>query len=405
MHDTIHNLRQTQHLLLEKVNLSFKRFLYDQVDFSQRLIGIVGPRGVGKTTLILQYLKEHFSSSDKALYILADAVLLKRGDLLQLAQEFYLKEGGELLCIDEIHRYEHWNQELKNIYDTLPELKVIFSGSSSLNLVRGKYDLSRRGVLYRLPGFSFREFLVFEKGMTLPAIDFSTLLKRHQEISKRMPSRTVLKFFGEYLTHGYYPFFTETNHDELYYQQILTTIDKVIYEDIASMYELKTQNLVTFRKLLSFLATMQPGEININKLAQSVGKNHATVTLYLEMLQDAGVVRLLPVDRAGHALIRSAQKVFLDNPNLLQALSFSLGKQVVVGTLRELFVLNQLQNAGKIPTSTREADVSVDGALFEIGGKHKTSAHERMQGIYLVLDDVIIGDSSCIPLYVFGFLY
>ncbi|MBU2456897.1 AAA family ATPase, partial [Patescibacteria group bacterium] len=177
MDQNIQNIKQTQYILLNKIDLKFKRFLFDKIDFKQRLIGIIGPRGVGKTTLILQYLKEKHYQDDKAIYFLADNVLFNKGDLLELAREFYLKHSGRLMCIDEIHRYANWNQELKNIYDTLPDLKIIFSGSSSLNLIKGKYDLSRRGVIYNLPGFSFREYLLFQENINIQKFSLNKLIK------------------------------------------------------------------------------------------------------------------------------------------------------------------------------------------------------------------------------------
>jgi len=404
MHELIAQLRDTQKILLDATDIAFKRFLYSQIDFSQRLIGIVGPRGVGKTTLILQYVKEHYRDSDKALYLLADSVLFRRGDLLTLAREFYFRHEGELICIDEIHRYENWNQELKNVYDTLPGLKVIFTGSSSLNLVKGKYDLSRRGVLYQLPGLSFREYLALSKGMAVDVLPSDKLLRDPPAASSRLASRTILKEFSEYLEVGYYPFFRETRMRNLYYQQVLTTIDKVVYEDIASCYQLKTENLTAFKQILSFLATISPGEVNVHKLARSIGKNDATAAAYLEIMREAGLVRFLSSNKAGHALVRHAKKVFVDNPNLLFAMNHAMGKQTELGTLRELFALNQLQNAGSVPLYTNEGDIEVDGMVFEIGGKGKR-ARPTQKNSYRVLDDILAADRTTIPLYLFGFLY
>ncbi len=407
MNNNIQYIRETQYILLKDIDLSFKRFLYDEIDFNQRLIGIIGPRGVGKTTLILQYLKEKYYKDENALYFLADNVLFKKGDLLSLAREFYLKHGGRLICIDEIHRYENWNQELKNIYDTLPDLKIIFSGSSSLNLVKGKYDLSRRGVTYNLGGFSFREYLLFEKKIDIKKFSIDKLIKDYRKISiDLMEVKSILKDFNEYLTTGYYPFFKETGSRQLYFQQINNIIDKIIYEDIASSYSLKTQNLVIFKQILCFLATISPGEINVNKLASSLEKNHATISEYLNILEEASLIRFLPIGKAGHSLIRRAKKVFLDNTNLAQAINNNLGGTIDKGTTRELFVLNQLQNAGYIPIYASGGDLSVNGYTFEIGGKNKDK--RQIKGIkksYLVLDDIIVADKNKIPLYLFGFFY
>ena len=407
MNNNIQYIKETQYILLKNIDLSFKRSLYGEIDFNQRLIGIIGPRGVGKTTLILQFLKEKYNKDETALYFLVDNVLFKKGDFLNLAREFYLKHGGRLICVDEIHRYENWNQELKNIYDTLPDLKIIFSGSSSLNLVKGKYDLSRRGVIYNLGGFSFREYLSFEKNIDIGKFSLSKLIKNYQKISvDLMEIRNILKNFNEYLSTGYYPFFKETGNKQLYFQQINNIIDKIIYEDIASSYSLKTQNLIVFKQILHFLATISPGEISINKLANSLEKNHATISEYLNILNEASLIRFLPTNKAGHSLIRHAKKVFLDNTNLTQAINNNLGKTIDIGTVRELFALNQLQNAGYIPTYTPHGDLFVNGYTFKIGGKNKNDKQiKSIKNSYLVLDNIIVADKRKIPLYLFGFLY
>lgn len=406
MDDNIQNIRQTQYVLLNKLDIGFKRFLYDKIDFKQRLIGIIGPRGVGKTTLILQYLKEKHYQDESAIYLLADNVLFKKGDLLNLAQEFYFKDGGRLMCIDEIHRYENWNQELKNIYDTLPELKIIFSGSSSLNLVRGKYDLSRRGITYNLAGFSFSEYLFFKYNINIESYTLNELIKNYKKISINLSkNKNILKYYNEYLIEGYYPFFYETNNRELYFQQINNIIDKIIYEDISSFYHLKTQNLIIFKQILHFLATISPGEISINKLASSLEKTHATISEYLEILEEANLVRFLTSNKSGHALVRYAKKVFLDNTNLLEAINNNLGKKSDIGYKRELFIINHLQNSGYIPAYTINGDFIVDGYTFEVGGKSKKKNQiKNIKNSFLVLDDIIIADEGKIPLYLFGFL-
>ena len=407
MDQNIQNIRETQYILLQSQNLKFKRFLFDKIDFKQRLIGIIGPRGVGKTTLILQFLKEKHYKNESAIYFLADNILFKEGDLLNLARQFYLKHGGRIICIDEIHRYKNWNQELKNIYDTLPGMKIIFSGSSSLNLIKGKYDLSRRGVMYNLPGLSFREYLSFAKNIKIKKFTLNELIKNYKSISiDLMKNENILKYFNEYLIQGYYPFFKETKNKQLYFQQINNVIDKIIYEDIASFYNFKTQNLSVFKQILYFLATISPGEINANKLANSLNKTYATISEYLNILEEAGLIRFLSNNKTGHSLIRNAKKVFLDNTNLTKAINQNIGKSSNIGMIRELFILNQLQNTGHIPVYTVNGDFKVDDWTFEIGGKNKNT--KQIKGIeksFLVLDDILIADKNKIPLYLFGFLY
>ena len=405
--DYIQAIKETQQALLNTIDLSFKRSLFAEIDFGQRLIGIIGPRGVGKTTLILQYLKENFAHRNDALYVLADNIIFKAGDLFALTRDLYFKNGIRLLCVDEIHRYDNWNQELKNIYDAFPRLKIIFSGSSSLSLIKGKYDLSRRAVIYEMGGFSFREYLLFEQKMCVPKLTLTGLLEDYPAISGQIAkNESILQYFETYLSGGYYPFFKETDNLPLYFQQINNTIDKTIYEDIASFYHLKTQNLIAFKQILAFLATIPPGDINVNKLANSLKKNHATVSEYLHILHETRLIRFLSRDKIGHGLIRHAKKVFLDNTNLVYALNHNLGIPANKGVLRELFVLNQLQNAGYTPTYTPTGDLRVGDHTFEVGGRTKTYRQIReTTASYLLLDDILIADRQKIPLYLFGFFY
>ena len=407
MKQNIQNIKEIQFLLLNNIDLRFKRYLYGRIDFGQRLIGLAGPRGSGKTTLILQYLKENHVGNDAAIYFAADNVLFQAGDLFELAREFYLKQGGRLICIDEIHRYPNWNQELKNVYDAFPELKIIFSGSSSLDLVSGQHDLSRRGVIYKLPGLSFREYLVFNGYADHGSFGFTELTGHYREIAGKIAATPdILKYFGAYIRSGYYPFYKETGNDKLYYLQINNVVDKAIYEDIASFYRLKTENLAVFKSMLAYLATVTPGDFSINKLANSTGKNHATISEYLNILADTGLVRFLSSGKTGHALVRHAKKVFLDNTNLAAALGEMLGQGPEIGTQRELFVLNQLQNSGHLPVYTAKGDLAVDGYIFEIGGRNKNfSRLGDSARSFLALDDILIADKRKIPLYLFGFLY
>lgn len=403
----IQKIKEIQFLLIKNTALEYKRFLYDKIDYSQKLSGIIGPRGVGKTTLILQYLKENHAEDEKALYFTADSVLLKEGDLFGIADEFYHKHGGRLLCIDEIHRYPNWNQELKNIYDTLPKMRVIFSGSSSLNLIKGRFDLSRRGVLYKLPGLSFREYLVFFGLANFKTYSLESIVKNSAKISREIAGlENILMHFNAYLASGYYPFAKETQNKILYYQQINNVIDKAIYEDIAGFYKLKTENLIVFKKILHFLTAVTPGKFSINRLANSLGKNHATISEYLEILHETGLIRFFGNKKSGHALIRHAKKVFLDNTNLALALGETLGQKPLIGTQRELFALNQLENSGLVSTYPDKGDLSAGEYVFEIGGKNKNfSQIGNDSKAFLLSDDILIADRRKIPLYLFGFLY
>jgi hypothetical protein len=403
----IENFRQSQTLLLQKTQNKYKRFLFDKINFKERLIGIAGTRGVGKTTLILQYLNEYRKKNSDFLYFSADNVLLKKGDLYNLAENFYLKYGGRLICIDEIHRFENWNQELKNIYDSFPDLKIIFSGSSTIDLIKGKYDLSRRAILYKLPGLSFREFLYFERGLEFKSIKLDDLFSNYKKISENLSKETkILMYFNEYLEKGYYPFYKENEEKQFYFQKILSILDKMIYEDIASFYKLKTENLIIFKQILHFFTQIEPGELNAHRLCSNLQKNHETISHYLEILNEIDIINYLSSDKYGYAYLRNAKKVYLNNPNLYHALAFITGKTAKTGMLRELFLINQLYNADYIPLYTEKADILIKNYILEIGGKNKDFKQiANLKNSFLVQDDILIAGNKKIPLYLFGFLY
>ncbi|MFH1890246.1 MAG: AAA family ATPase [Candidatus Kuenenbacteria bacterium] len=400
--------------LIEKYTqlLSEKKEIYQRNVFADfvldgRIMGIVGPRGVGKTTFLLDYARNHYGTSEKALYISADDPYFLENTLVDLARNFVNNYDGELLFIDEIHRYKNWNQELKNIYDFLPKLKIIFSGSSSLNLVKGKYDLSRRVIIYYLNGFSFREFLEYTLQTTLDIYTLDQLVKNHISISRRLSKvPKILGHWREYLQTGYYPFAFEFKVKDNICKAVANVIEKTIYEDIASFYSLKTDNLIIFKKLLFFLATIAPGEINVNKLSNSLGKDNKTILEYLQILQDIGFIRFLLNDKRGHSFVRNLEKVYLDNSVLLFTLNAYLGKKAEIGLAREIFAYNQLTNADYKVFYTKTGDMSCNKYFFEIGGKNKKMGQiKNIKNSYLLLDDVITGSKNTLPLYLLGFLY
>ena len=385
----------------------YHREIFDDFVLDGRIIGIVGPRGVGKTTFLLEYAKKNYQNSEKALYISADDPYFLNNTLVDCAQSFINHYNGELIFIDEIHRYKNWNQELKNIYDFFPGLKIIFSGSSSINLVKGKYDLSRRAIIYYLNGFSFREFLEYKLKVKLKIYTLDKLVKDHILISKRLLKiPKILGYFKEYLRVGYYPFAFEFRKTDNIYSAASNIIDKAIYEDIASFYNLKTANLIVFKKLLFFLATISPGEININKLSNSLQKDNKTIVEYLQILNDAGFIRFLLNDKKGHSFVRSIEKIYIDNTVLLYAINNYLDKQVQIGLAREVFACNQLKNAGCKIFYTKNGDITNNKYIFEIGGKNKNKKQIKdIRNSYFVIDDIIIGSKNTMPLYLFGFLY
>lgn len=388
-----------QRLLAELVP-SYRRKFYDDFVMDNRLVGIVGARGVGKTTFLINYLREHYQNSNQALYVSADNLYFVEHTLLEVVDQFIKDFDGKLLCIDEIHRYKNWDQELKNIYDSYPKLSVIFSGSSSIDLIKGKYDLSRRAILKTMFGFSFREFLEIQEKKSYPVLSLDDL--RHNSslhAQKLAKTPKLLGYLKQYFREGYYPTFLEMGSYEAYNKSLRGIADKIIYQDVSSFYSLNTSNLETLKKIIYFFATSQPGSVNINRLAGSLKKDFTTIAEYVQILRDTGLLRFLLQNKQGHALVRDAEKIYLDNPNLLYALNEEVGKEPLVGLVRELFVISNLQNANYHVFFSKEADIECDGSLFEIGGKSKTGEKG-----YLVKDDILVGDQKTIPLFLFGFL-
>lgn len=395
-----------QRLLTEQVP-SYHRAFYDNFRMDRRVVGVVGARGVGKTTFLLHYLRTQFGNSPQALYISADNLYFVEHTLVEVVDQFVKEYDGQILCIDEIHKYKNWDQELKNIYDSYPKLQIIFSGSSSIDLMKGKYDLSRRVILKQMYGFSFREYLEIQENKSYPVISFDDLLVDHGKYARElMKTPRLLGHLKDYWKEGYYPTRFELSSYEAYIDSLRNIVDKIVYEDISSFYSLNTGNLDTLKKIIYFFATSLPGSININNIAKSLKKDHTTIADYVQILRDTGVLRFLLADKSGHALVRDAEKIYLDNTNMLYALNEEIGKEPLIGVIRELFVINNLQNVGNHVFYANEGDIACNDVRFEIGGKNKT--FEQIRSVtdgYVVKDGVLIGDTKTIPLYLFGFLY
>ncbi len=402
----MNSLRETQERLLNNLGNVYKR---ESIHISQGKVitGIVGSRGVGKTTFLLSYIRDHYGpGNNKALYVSADNIYFSENSLVDLAGRFVNTDGGELLCIDEIHRYKNWAQELKNIFDSYPDLRIVFSGSSSINIIEQKYDLSRRVILKYFPGLSFREWLELIQGIKLPKLTLKDII-----IAGALPTditelKGLIGLFQQYLKSGYYPLRVSMATDDEFYSALMSAVEKVIFNDIATYYSLKTNTLDIFKKILYFVTTTPPGKINPHALASSLGKHHQDVANYVDMLRNTSLLRYLLIDKHGHALVRNAEKIFLDNTNLYYAISGTTGKEVNIGTLREAFVINQLQSAGYKTFYSKQGDVNVDNYKFEIGGKSKDAG--QLKGAthsYILKDDIIYKQGRFIPLYAVGFLY
>ena len=390
--------------LLDEVRLDHYRFLYHEIKLSSRIIGIIGARGVGKTTMMLQIIKNQFSNNT-AFYFSADHIYFESITLYEFIEDLYLTDRIETFFIDEIHKYKNWNQELKNIYDGFPSIKIVFSGSSSIDLIKGSYDLSRRAKLYHLPGMSFREYLNFNTKNKIDSISFENLMKNHQKYDKILSNIPKLKgYFNDYIRYGYYPFKSD---DPLnYHEKLLTVIDKTIYEDIANFYNLKTANLHNFKKILNFLTNVSSSTLSVHNIAKNLSIDDKTVMNYLLNLKETGLINLIYPCEGGNQGLRRPEKTFLSNTNLQYAIEGVINSKIKIGTIRELFFIQSIINCGKQIFHSKTGDYFVDNFIFEIGGKNKT--HKQIKGhqkAFLVKDETLTSRKTEIPLIFFGFLY
>lgn len=397
-------LKETFERLVDTVDLRVKRGLYASFR-PNRLTGLVGPRGVGKTTMMLQYIKEHLYNEHKAFYFSADSVYFQQTTLIEFVDKLYKFEGYRYFFIDEIHQYKNWSQELKNIYDSFPDVHVLFSGSSMIDLIEGGYDLSRRVNMYNLAGMSFREYLLFSEGVDLDVISFDTLQSSPAKFNYLGKQERVLAHFHRYLAIGYYPFIFE--EECTYYEKVMRIIKKIIFEDIPNRYDLKTANLHLFQKLLGYLASIPPGEVNINNIAQNLGVAFQTIDHYLHILESVGLVQLVYPFEGGGQLLRKPQKIFIHNTTLLHTLQTFVGTNLYQGTLRELYFVQALRDGNQQLFYSKYGDYRTKEQIFEIGGKNKKGKQllgAEVPGI-IVKDDILVAGKKVIPLFYFGFLY
>lgn len=392
--------------LLNSTTYHTHRYLFHTFNTNSRLTGLIGPRGTGKTTLLLQFIKEKMNNKRECIYLSLDHIYFTQIKLIDFVDDLYEIHGIRHYFFDEVHKYPKWDQELKNIYDAYPNITIVFSGSSSMDLIKGTYDLSRRGKLFKLGGMSFREYLEFRLNTTLNRYSFDNILASPETVIEEISEIDRLKgHFLEYLDCGYYPFLFED--EENYHQKILNVIDKTIYEDISNYYKLKTGNLTNFRKILAYLATIPPGQLNRNSISKHLGVDNKTVENYLNILNETGLVCLIKEMKAGSNLLKGTEKIYLDNSNIYKAIIEEIGYEYRKGTVREIFFIKMLQNSGEKVYYSRIGDFRVRDYNFEVGGKHKQKKQirENLQNSYLVKDDILFSAGNIIPLYLFGFLY
>ncbi len=388
-------------IFLENTDLVFKRYLMKVIPWQERLLGIQGFRGVGKTTLILQYIKENYANSDKALYVSLDNIYFADNKLVDFVKEF-VANGGEHLFLDEVHKYKNWSVELKNIYDLHKNLRITFTASSLLEILNSKADLSRRAVVFFMQGLSFREYLNFSLNTKFKAYGLKQIIENHKQISSEILKEVkVLKCFKKYLSSGYYPFFKEG--ETLYYHKIRSIANMVVEIELPLLKNVEPSKIVKVKQLLYILALSAPFKPNITKLAERIEITRNTTIEYINYLADTKLINKIYANSKGISLLQKPDKIFLENSNLSFAF---VGDKTDKGNLRESFFLNQLLQNHAV-SYPKKGDFLVDEKyLFEIGGKNKNN--KQISGIknaYIASDDIEYGFKNKIPLWLFGFLY
>ena len=393
--------------LLANTSMDVVRDQMGQIHWNAQIISIMGPKGVGKSTLLRQYIKKNYPIGDRrALYCSADSVDFSTRSLVELAEEFFIN-GGELLVVDEIHKYKagtsDWSKEVKEIYELFPKLKMIVSGSSLLKLKEGDADLSRRAIKYTMPGLSFREALRFYHGLEFPKWTLEDILSHPLDLWDMVASKCKpIAYFKEYLEKGYYPFLLEGEDD--YFIRIEQVINYIIETELPQICKVDVANIRKVQALIKLIAEEVPFELNANKLAGSLEIGRDTVVEYLKHLGDAKVLNLLYSDKKKMGKLAKPDKVYMENPNILYALA---PDKADIGTVRESFAVNSLSESHLVEYGKIQGDFKVDSRYtFEIGGRSKDFS--QIAGVpdsYIFADDWDIPDGAKLPLWMLGFLY
>ena len=379
--------------LIAQVDTAFTRYAYPRINWNNRLIGLIGARGVGKTTLILQHIKKHLSPKD-TLYATAEDFYFAKNRLTDLASE-WVKAGGKYLFLDEIHKYADWSRALKLIYDYHPELQVVFTGSSILDIKKGSSDLSRRAVVYAMQGLSFREYLKLFHAIEVPVYSLNEITEQAVDVPQ-LPH--PLPLFRAYLKTGYYPFAREDDFG----QRLQQVVNQTLEVDIPSFAGMHVSTARKLKQLLAIVAQSVPFKPNMSKLAESMNISRNNVADYLHFMEEAGLVAQLRSQTEGIRALGKVNKVYLDNSNLAYNLA---GENQNKGNVRETFFLNQLKLDQQVRPSML-GDFRVDELEFEVGGKDKGIKQiKTAQKGYLVKDDIEKGYLNTIPLWHFGLMY
>lgn len=386
-------------LIAHSKKIKYVRSEYDFINSNERLIALIGARGVGKTTLLLQFLQQY--SIDEALYFTADDIAIVNFGIVKIVEEFYAL-GGRVVVIDEVHMFKEWAGHIKNIYDFMPDLKIRVSGSSMLNILMQSYDLSRRMVVKPLDVLSFREYLEIKNNIKLQSYTFEEILNNAPNISFELIQQypTLYKQFKDYLKIGVYPYFLDSNNVEIYNSKIFNSIEKIIYEDIPSTNKIKFENLSVFKKLIyKIIAAKLPYQVKIDSLSRELGISEPTLYSYLEILNKTGIFKA--IYKASAKQTKKPSKLFFKNTNILYALSEDLQIPVEIGTVRETYFVNCFNNI----YYSDIGDFKVDDYIFEVGSKNKSFYQIKdIDNGYLAIDIDFTSNKRKIPLWLFGFM-
>ena len=381
---------------------TFERELERKINWNARLISIRGSRGTGKTTLFLQHIKKTFTNNlNKVLYVSLDNIYFSNNTLVELAEKF-VSHGGTHLFLDEVHKYENWSKEIKNLYDDFPELHIAFTGSSLLEILNGRADLSRRTLVYELTGLSFREYLSLIKSQDFPIFTLEEILKNNEQISAEIASKIKpFEFFDDYLSFGYYPYFLEGKDD--YFNRLNETLNMILEVELPMLRGLEIAYIPRIKKLLAVIGESAPFIPNITQLAAKIGISRQTLLIYLKYLEDAKLINQLYKKSRGLSVLEKPEKILMENTNLTELFN---GKNANTGSRRETFVLNQLLHSHKVDFS-EESDFFVDSKYtFEVGGKNKK--RKQIQSVpdsYIIADDIEFGTDRRIPIWLLGFMF
>jgi len=385
---------------IDNISTKFVRYLYNDINVTNKLSSILGARGVGKTTLLLQLAKQ-VRNKKQVLYVALDDLFFTNRTLYGLAEEF-VKLGGEFLFLDEVHKYPNWSRELKLIYDDFENLQVIFTSSSILDIYKGESDLSRRAIKYNLKEMSFREYLILYENIELPKLSLNEIITNHSQISLKLTKDfKPLKYYHKYIKLGAYPYYKDDIQE--YYQQVLNTINLILDIDLQSIEYVDYVNIVKIKRLLYILSTNVPFTPNISKLSEKIGLHRNTLIQALQWLQKAELINMLIKTNKSVSVLSKPDKIWLHNTTLNYVLS---SDNVNIGNIRETFFLQHISVLHNI-SLPQKADFLIDDKFtFEVGGKNKKQNQiQNINNAFIVKDDIETGIMNIIPLWLFGLMY